>query len=186
MAEHEEYREHFQRFKEFLGPNELNDKGGARDKLTKLSNNQFKELEKDVFDELVRRTDDVYPYLPINEMYHPKRNQARQKLSSLQVNRFKELLSDIYHELMKRNPEIYAELNKKMDKQAQPDRPNHLHKSETRTAGKAANQGLSESNENLAEQIANLKYMLEEKDQEIMNILQQNEDVLSALIRMRE
>lgn len=55
----------------------------AREKLTRLNNQQFHELSTDVYDEMNRRqlagNDDnqVMQHLPQNDDYHQKRNQAR-------------------------------------------------------------------------------------------------------------
>ncbi|KAH7098298.1 hypothetical protein BKA62DRAFT_376181 [Auriculariales sp. MPI-PUGE-AT-0066] len=84
-------------------------RANARDKLTRLTRQQFMELSTDVFDELIRReanpTNEV-PFLPGREDFHPKRNQARQKLSSLPKARFKDLASDVYFELGRRYPDF--------------------------------------------------------------------------------
>ncbi|KAH8549939.1 hypothetical protein BGW37DRAFT_428357 [Umbelopsis sp. PMI_123] len=71
-------------------------RAGARSKLTKLSNQQFHELSMDVYDELMRRNADdrMFPFLPVRDDFHPKRNQARQKLATLPKTRFKDLASD--------------------------------------------------------------------------------------------
>ncbi|ODQ50267.1 hypothetical protein SAICODRAFT_174652 [Saitoella complicata NRRL Y-17804] len=99
--------------KRYLGPGLNNDPASdrqhkARDKLLRLSRQQFQELSQDVFDELSRRQGGtVAPRsLPENEKYHPKRNQARQKLSTLPPPRFKDLGTDVYHELVRRYPEF--------------------------------------------------------------------------------
>ena len=100
----------------------------ARDKLTRLTRQQFQELSTDVYDELCRRiqdeddgldsrsskTDSINnkpstPYLPTKEEFHPKRNQARQKLATLPKTRFKDLASDVYYELIRRYPELLEE-----------------------------------------------------------------------------
>ncbi|BFZ64736.1 component of the polarisome [Saitoella coloradoensis] len=99
--------------KRYLGPYLNTDlasdrQNKARDKLLRLSRQQFQELSQDVFDELSRRQGGtVAPRsLPENEKYHPKRNQARQKLSTLPPSRFKDLATDVYHELVRRYPEF--------------------------------------------------------------------------------
>ncbi|KAI9264470.1 hypothetical protein BY458DRAFT_514136 [Sporodiniella umbellata] len=76
----------------------------ARQKLSKLTYNQFHELAMDVYDEVVRRrkNDQLIPFLPVNEAFHPKRNQARQKLATLAEARFQDLASDVYFELSRR------------------------------------------------------------------------------------
>ncbi|KAJ3261211.1 component of the polarisome [Boothiomyces macroporosus] len=84
-----------------------NTRSSAREKLTRLSKNQFSELSTDVYDELNRRLkENSGPFLSVNELYHPKRNQARQKLASLQVGRFKELVSDVFFEIERRFPQL--------------------------------------------------------------------------------
>ncbi|GAA6020775.1 hypothetical protein JCM11491_003528 [Sporobolomyces phaffii] len=86
----------------------------ARDKLTRLTRQQFQELSTDVYDELVRRIDDSQgrpgdqPFLAVRPDFHPKRNQARQKLATLPLQRFKDLASDVYFELDRRYPEFAA------------------------------------------------------------------------------
>ncbi|KAJ1558539.1 component of the polarisome, partial [Nowakowskiella sp. JEL0078] len=79
-------------------------RASARDKLTRLTRQQFEELCTNVFDEMRRRqynSHDV-PFLPVNNEYHPKRNQARQKLATLHVTRFKDLAVDVYLEIERR------------------------------------------------------------------------------------
>lgn len=105
-----------------------NSRSTARQKLTRLTRQQFQELSTDVYDELVRRknnTDDnqggecvdkflvvqhtdihPVPFLPVRDDFHPKRNQARQKLATLPTGRFKDLSSDVYYELARRYPEF--------------------------------------------------------------------------------
>ncbi|KAL6304991.1 hypothetical protein BKA93DRAFT_731941 [Sparassis latifolia] len=82
----------------------------ARQKLTRLTRQQFQELSTDVYDELVRRknntTNNEVPFLPVRDDFHPKRNQARQKLATLPTGRFKDLSSDVYYELARRYPEF--------------------------------------------------------------------------------
>ncbi|GAA5958498.1 hypothetical protein JCM3765_007896 [Sporobolomyces pararoseus] len=87
----------------------------ARDKLTRLTRQQFQELSTDVYDELVRRIEDAagrpgeQPFLAVRPDFHPKRNQARQKLATLPLQRFKDLASDVYFELDRRYPEFGEE-----------------------------------------------------------------------------
>lgn len=97
----------------------------ARQKLTRLTIQQFHELSTDVYDELIRRKKDKdsasphilfhpapvahvqpVPFLPVREEFHPKRNQARQKLATLPIARFEDLSSDVYYELARRYPEF--------------------------------------------------------------------------------
>ncbi|KAK0195779.1 hypothetical protein F5146DRAFT_1027040 [Armillaria mellea] len=84
-----------------------NSRSTARQKLTRLTIQQFHELSTDVYDELVRRKGDTeVPFLPVREEFHPKRNQARQKLATLPTARFEDLSSDVYFELARRYPEF--------------------------------------------------------------------------------
>jgi hypothetical protein len=89
----------------------------AREKLVRLSKQQFNELSTDVYDELMRRqntssipedritlTSADQPFLIPKENFHPKRNQARQKLATLPPGRFKELASDVLYEIERRYP----------------------------------------------------------------------------------
>lgn len=106
-----------------------NSRSTARQKLTRLTIQQFHELSTDVYDELVRRNNEKegmsfkhYPYLPrslnhpsvpflpVREEFHPKRNQARQKLATLPTSRFEDLSSDVYFELSRRYPEFKEEV----------------------------------------------------------------------------
>ncbi|KAJ7125010.1 hypothetical protein C8R44DRAFT_703005 [Mycena epipterygia] len=84
-----------------------NSRSSARQKLTRLTIQQFHELSTDVYDELVRRKNEKeVPFLPVREEFHPKRNQARQKLATLPITRFEDLSSDVYFELGRRYPEF--------------------------------------------------------------------------------
>ncbi|KAF8650048.1 hypothetical protein AX16_005438 [Volvariella volvacea WC 439] len=109
-------REMFDEFKDFMSscPHKLHlsSRSSAREKLTRLTVQQFGELTTDVYDELVRRrhSKDVL-FLPIREDYHPKRNQARQKLATLPLNRFEDLSSDVYYEMSRRYPELVGEIS---------------------------------------------------------------------------
>ncbi|WFD24728.1 component of the polarisome [Malassezia equina] len=87
-------------------------RASAREKLTRLNKQQFSELSTDVHDELQRRQDvqQLMPYLPGRDDFHPKRNQARQKLSTLPKSRFRDLASDVFFELERRFPELPMEL----------------------------------------------------------------------------
>jgi hypothetical protein len=82
-------------------------RASARDKLGRLSAQQFDELATDVYDELSRRQNTPdHPFLPVSETYHPKRNQARQKLATLPANRFRDLASDVHAEMTRRYPQV--------------------------------------------------------------------------------
>lgn len=107
-----------------------NSRSTARQKLTRLTRQQFQELSTDVYDELIRRktnSDNIQgpssvsprtsnspvalvPFLPVRDEFHPKRNQARQKLATLPMSRFKDLSSDVYYELVRRYPEFKEEV----------------------------------------------------------------------------
>ncbi|KDN47169.1 hypothetical protein K437DRAFT_267943 [Tilletiaria anomala UBC 951] len=94
-------------------------RSNARDKLTRLSKQQFAELSTDVYDELMRRQANArnpnadpathQPHLAVRDEFHPKRNQARQKLATLPKTRFKDLGSDVFFELERRFPELKEE-----------------------------------------------------------------------------
>ncbi|KAJ6497791.1 hypothetical protein C8R45DRAFT_1211619 [Mycena sanguinolenta] len=91
----------------YLAKTPANSRSSARQKLTRLTIQQFHELSTDVYDELVRRKNEKeVPFLPVREEFHPKRNQARQKLATLPVTRFEDLSSDVYFELARRYPEF--------------------------------------------------------------------------------
>ncbi|RPD53407.1 hypothetical protein L226DRAFT_473083, partial [Lentinus tigrinus ALCF2SS1-7] len=98
-----------------------NSRSTARQKLTRLTRQQFQELSTDVYDELMRRKNNTsdnegqsyskpLPFLPVRDDFHPKRNQARQKLATLPTGRFKDLSSDVYYELARRYPEFKEEI----------------------------------------------------------------------------
>ncbi|KAJ2787325.1 component of the polarisome [Coemansia interrupta] len=76
-------------------------------KLSRLSPMQFQELATDVYDELKRRRADNpdFPFLPVRDHYHPKRNQARQKLATLSPSKFVDLVHDVNEELKRRFPQ---------------------------------------------------------------------------------
>ncbi|KAJ3015900.1 component of the polarisome [Thoreauomyces humboldtii] len=85
-----------------------NQRTSAREKLTRLTRQQFTELSTDVFDEMNRRQADSgdVPFLPVRDDFHPKRNQARQKLATLPASRFKDLASDVFYEIERRFPQV--------------------------------------------------------------------------------
>ena len=111
-------------------PEPANSRSTARQKLTRLTRQQFQELSTDVYDELMRRKNNTseneglslldtccasltlgtVPFLPVRDDFHPKRNQARQKLATLPTGRFKDLSSDVYYELARRYPEFKEEV----------------------------------------------------------------------------
>jgi len=81
----------------------------GREKLKNLSEQQFKELRIDVYDELMRRQQHgMAPdhWLPQNLSFHPRRNEARRKLSTLITSRFGLLVSDVVFELERRFPQL--------------------------------------------------------------------------------
>ncbi|KAG0148831.1 hypothetical protein CROQUDRAFT_654438 [Cronartium quercuum f. sp. fusiforme G11] len=101
-----------------IGSNAKNSQNrlNPRDKLTRLTRQQFQELSTDVYDELCRRIErgeqdggepkGGSPFLISRDDFHPKRNQARQKLATLPRSRFKDLASDVFYELERRYPEF--------------------------------------------------------------------------------
>ncbi|KAF8839446.1 hypothetical protein BDN67DRAFT_953449 [Paxillus ammoniavirescens] len=103
----------------YLSKAPANSRSTARQKLTRLTKQQFQELSTDVYDELVRRKlntpEDEIPCLPARDEFHPKRNQARQKLATLPTARFEDLSSDVYFELSRRYPEFKEEIEERMD-----------------------------------------------------------------------
>ncbi|KAG6333822.1 hypothetical protein ID866_5270 [Astraeus odoratus] len=107
------YNELSQYLAAYLAKAPPNSRSSARQKLTKLTKQQFQELSTDVYDELVRRktntSDNEVPCLPAREDFHPKRNQARQKLATLPPPRFEDLSSDVFFELSRRYPEFKEE-----------------------------------------------------------------------------
>ncbi|KAG8829878.1 component of the polarisome [Serendipita sp. 399] len=112
-----------------------NTRSSAREKLTRLTKQQFQELSTDVYDELIRRNaKSETPHLPNREDFHPKRNQARQKLSTLPKTRFKDLASDVYFELGRRYPEF-------REAEVPPDTPDSVY--EEFPAESKPNQGMS-------------------------------------------
>ncbi|QRV84135.1 hypothetical protein RhiJN_12151 [Ceratobasidium sp. AG-Ba] len=109
-------RTHYEELKRSLQDHMLrepqNSRANAREKLTRLTRQQFQELSTDVYDELMRRNNNEKggaaetPFLPVRDDFHPKRNQARQKLATLPPIRFKDLSSDVFYELGRRYPEF--------------------------------------------------------------------------------
>ncbi|KAG8904620.1 component of the polarisome [Tulasnella sp. 403] len=107
-------RQHYDELQVFLASHlakePQNSRVSAREKLTRLTKQQFQELSTDVYDELVRRNNNSeqneVPFLPVRDDFHPKRNQARQKLATLPKTRFKDLSSDVFYELGRRYPEF--------------------------------------------------------------------------------
>ncbi|KAF9921629.1 component of the polarisome [Linnemannia zychae] len=105
---------HYEALQQYLLAHILKEKHGvseqriaAREKLSRLLQNQLQDLSTDVYDELKRRTDGAQvPFLAVRDDYHPKRNQARQKLATLPQNRFKDLASDVYVQLERQFPTL--------------------------------------------------------------------------------
>ncbi|KZT69736.1 hypothetical protein DAEQUDRAFT_765322 [Daedalea quercina L-15889] len=121
----------------YLANEPVNSRATARQKLTRLTRQQFQELSTDVYDELLRRknnssTNEV-PFLPVRDDFHPKRNQARQKLATLPTGRFKDLSSDVYYELSRRYPEFKEELDVVSPASAYDDYPSPDFPNNTRT-----------------------------------------------------
>eukprot|EP01137_Pigoraptor_chileana_P035532 Opistho-2@29709 len=97
----------------------------ARQRLGLLSENQFKELSSDVYDEVNRREAEnavkksgkgeashhviknmVVPFLPVNPNFPPQRNQSRQKLATLTTTQFVDLVADVLYETERRGEEF--------------------------------------------------------------------------------
>ncbi|KAI1315071.1 component of the polarisome [Mortierella claussenii] len=105
---------HYEALQQYLLAHILKEKHGvseqrvaAREKLSRLLQNQLQDLSTDVYDELKRRTDEAQvPFLAVRDDFHPKRNQARQKLATLPQNRFKDLASDVYVQLERQFPDL--------------------------------------------------------------------------------
>ncbi|TPX71731.1 hypothetical protein SpCBS45565_g00893 [Spizellomyces sp. 'palustris'] len=124
---------HYERLRSYLSAylqsqrasgNQSNQRTSAREKLTRLTKQQFTELSTDVFDEMNRRQLDSkeVPFLPVRDDFHPKRNQARQKLATLPSSRFKDLASDVYYEIERRFPTVVEDYNAKYGVLESPDR----------------------------------------------------------------
>jgi len=113
---------HFLAFKEFLESqdNEAKRQRGAKEKLIKLTNQQFQELSTDVYDELMRRTYNSRDTecLQSQSEFQPKRNEARAKLAALSHTRYRDLSQDIYNEIQRRFPNIVAEAENNIDNPA--------------------------------------------------------------------
>ncbi|OUM66762.1 hypothetical protein PIROE2DRAFT_59195 [Piromyces sp. E2] len=105
---------HYLAFKEFLESQDNDSKRqrGAKEKLIKLTNQQFQELSTDVYDELIRRTYNSRDSdcLQSQSEFQPKRNEARAKLAALSQPRFRDLSQDIYNEIQRRFPNIITEI----------------------------------------------------------------------------
>ncbi|ORX76671.1 hypothetical protein BCR32DRAFT_283927 [Anaeromyces robustus] len=104
---------HYLAFKEFLETqdNDAKRQRGAKEKLIKLTNQQFQELSTDVYDELIRRTYNSRDSecLQSQSEFQQKRNEARAKLAALSATRYRDLSQDIYNEIQRRFPNIVAE-----------------------------------------------------------------------------
>jgi len=109
---------HYLAFKEFLESqdNDAKRPRGAKEKLIKLTNQQFQELSTDVYDELIRRTYNSRETecLQSQSEFQPKRNEARAKLAALSPTRYRDLSQDIYNEIQRRFPNIVAEVENSM------------------------------------------------------------------------
>ncbi|KAL6594420.1 hypothetical protein LY90DRAFT_666950 [Neocallimastix californiae] len=110
---------HFLAFKEFLESqdNEPKRQRGAKEKLIKLTNQQFQELSTDVYDELIRRTYNSRDFdcLQSQSEFQPKRNEARAKLAALSHTRYRDLSQDIYNEIQRRFPNIVSEVENNIE-----------------------------------------------------------------------
>ncbi|KAJ3413524.1 component of the polarisome [Chytridiales sp. JEL 0842] len=98
-----------------MAGNSSQQRANAKDKLAKLSKQQFIDLSTDVYDEMNRRQmqSNEVPFLPVRDDLHPKRNQARQKLATLPSSRFKELACDVFFEIERRFPIALQQYNAK-------------------------------------------------------------------------
>jgi len=114
---------HFIAFKEFLESQDNDPKRqrGAKEKLIKLTNQQFQELSTDVYDELMRRTYNSRESecLQSQSEFQPKRNEARAKLAALSHTRYRDLSQDIYNEIQRRFPNIVHEIENETQNQRQ-------------------------------------------------------------------
>lgn len=178
---------HHQKFTFFLGAAVQPAKTSAREKLIKLSANQFLELSTDVYDELSRRETNngnkrlnLGPFLPLNEEYHKKRNQARQKLATLQMSRFKELCGDVLYEIQQRFPLLLNSSNPSMN--VKPSENVVANSGQTpsismvRSGFESEHTTVSDSTfdvKQLRQHIDTLNSLLQEKDQEIVFMYQQ-------------
>ncbi|KAG9038295.1 component of the polarisome [Tulasnella sp. JGI-2019a] len=135
-------REHYEELSVFLASHlakePANSRSSAREKLTRLTKQQFQELSTDVYDELVRRNNNAeqndVPFLPVRDDFHPKRNQARQKLATLPKTRFKDLSSDVFFELGRRYPEFKEP--EVLDTPDDPDFPADLRRQESKDSSR--------------------------------------------------
>jgi hypothetical protein len=114
MLEYEDLvHQHYTNFTQFLGNRSSSTANFlAKNKLAKLSSEQFSELATDVNDEINRRKSKQEDHLPAVNEYSVKRNQARQKLCTLNDKRFMDLASDVLAEILRRFPEWYRLLSK--------------------------------------------------------------------------
>ncbi|PVH82851.1 hypothetical protein DL98DRAFT_652857 [Cadophora sp. DSE1049] len=109
-----ELPKHYENLKRHAGQTSQSEearRARTQEKLLKLTNNQLYELRVDVCDELCRREqgETAPPFLPVNPMYHPKRNQAREKISKLPPHRFRDLTMDLVFELERRFPHLWLQ-----------------------------------------------------------------------------
>lgn len=90
-------------------------RAGAKEKLSRMSNQDFINMSIDIYDELMRRKDgspDV-PFLPVNPNLPANKNGARQKLATLAVSRFHLLCSDVMSEIETRFPIVVQKYEEK-------------------------------------------------------------------------
>ncbi|KAJ3190530.1 component of the polarisome [Irineochytrium annulatum] len=98
---YEELRQYLEQYLQTQKGNPSSQRASAREKLTKLTKQQFTELATDVYDEMKRR---LLNSPEVRDDLHPKRNQARSKLATLPTSRFKDLASDVFYEIERRYP----------------------------------------------------------------------------------
>jgi len=81
-------------------------------KLAKLLARQFHELSNDVYEDAMRRADQLRPgstapgSLPYRDHFHERRNQARQKMGTLPDHRFRVLALEVFLEIERRYPHL--------------------------------------------------------------------------------
>ncbi|PPQ72072.1 hypothetical protein CVT26_006707 [Gymnopilus dilepis] len=79
-------------------------------RLATLGTQQIFELSTDLYDELLRRSEETVSSLPPRDDMPYRRNQARHRLASLSTSWFQDLANDIYCELLRRFPECKQEM----------------------------------------------------------------------------
>jgi len=101
----------YQSFRPYLAAYQItvsnsSNRAGAKDKLQRMSNQDFINMSIDIYDELQRRKENSpdIPFLPVNPQLPANKNGARQKLATLAVSRFHLLCSDVMNEIETRFP----------------------------------------------------------------------------------